>query len=80
MSTSSPMAENSKIPWPATYLGRLQTVAAELGRMEGPASVAMVEARFSGVTTEQIEAILAALVLFGRIDKKGELFTVPKNG
>ncbi len=28
-------------------------------------------ARFAGVSTEQVEAILAALVLFGRAEKKG---------
>ena len=63
-----------KIPWPGTYLGRLQAVALELRNLGSPASVEMLANRFSGVTTEQVESTLAALVLFGRVDKKGDLF------
>jgi len=72
------MDEHSKIPWPATYLGRLQAVTAELRQMGASASVEILQDRFSGVTAEQIEATLAALVLFGRVDKKGEFFSVPE--
>lgn len=71
------MDANSKTPWPATYLGRLQAVTAELQDFGQPASVEMLVERFSGVTPEQVEATLAALVLFGRVDKKGDLFVVP---
>ena len=72
------MAENQKTPWPATYLGRLQTVTNELAQIGQPASVEMILERFSGVTAEQVEATLAALVLFGRVDKKGDLFAIPR--
>ncbi|MEI9897686.1 MAG: hypothetical protein WDN28_28465 [Chthoniobacter sp.] len=43
------------------------------------ASVEMLEERFSGVTAGQIEATLAALVLFGRVEKRNGLFTVPQD-
>ncbi len=68
----------SKIPWPATYLGRLQAVTAELRNIATPATVDILSERFSGVTADQVEATLAALVLFGRVDKKGEFFSVPE--
>lgn len=73
------MAVNSKIPWPATYLGRLQAVTSELEAIGQPASVEMLLERFSGVTADQVEATLTALVLFGRVDKKNELFSVSKD-
>ncbi|MDR3404312.1 MAG: hypothetical protein P4L99_17570 [Chthoniobacter sp.] len=72
------MDAHTKIPWPATYLGRLQAVTVELRTMGAPASVEILLSRFSGVTADQVEATLAALVLFGRVDKKGEFFSVPK--
>jgi len=72
------MEAHHKTLWPATYLGRLQAVTAELRKMGTPASVDVLAERFSGVTTDQIEATLAALVLFGRVDKKGEFFSVPE--
>ena len=68
------MTANSKIPWPPTYLGRLQAVIGELKRLDQPASVEMVAEQFSGVTNDQIEATLAALVLFGRAERKGNLY------
>lgn len=68
------MDAQPKISWPGTYLGRLQAVAVELRKIGEPASVDMLAERFSGVTPEQIESTLAALVLFGRVDKKGDLF------
>lgn len=68
------MDAHPKIPWPGTYLGRLQAVALELRNFGAPASVDMLVERFSGVTPEQVEATLGALVLFGRVDKKGDLF------
>jgi hypothetical protein len=74
------MEADSKIPWPATYLGRLQAVTAELRNIGTPASVEVLLQRFSGVTADQIEATLAALVLFGRVDKKGDLFSVAEEG
>ncbi len=70
------MASNSKTPWPTTYLGRLQAVTEELKRCGEPASIEMVQEQFSGVTNEQIEATLAALVLFGRVDRKGDRYFV----
>ena len=70
------MEAHTKIPWPATYLGRLQAVTVELRNIGTSASVDLLVSRFSGVTEEQVEATLAALVLFGRVDKKGDLFTV----
>ncbi|MEP6671664.1 MAG: hypothetical protein ABJF10_21050 [Chthoniobacter sp.] len=69
------MDAHAKTPWPGTYLGRLQAVTVELRHIGAPASVEILLSRFSGVTAEQIEATLAALVLFGRVDKKGELFS-----
>lgn len=74
------MAANPKIPWPATYLERLQAVITELQDIGKPASVEMILERFSGVTQEQVEGTLAALVLFGRIDKKADGFSIAKNG
>jgi hypothetical protein len=73
------MGANNKIPWPATYLGRLQAITTELQGIGRPASVELLLERFSGVTAEQVEATLGALVLFGRVDKKGDLFSVPKD-
>ena len=73
-STELPMDAHPKIPWPATYLARLQAVTMELGRIGAPASVADLAERFSGVTADQIEATLAALVLFGKIDKKEDQY------
>lgn len=74
------MAVNPKIPWPATYLERLQAVMTELQDLKQPASVEMILERFSGVTLEQVEGTLAALVLFGRVDKKVDGFSVARNG
>lgn len=73
------MTANPKIPWPTTYLGRLEAVMSGLESVGQPASVEMVLERFSGVTLEQVEGTLAALVLFGRIDKKDDLFWIPKD-
>ena len=73
-STESHMDAHSKLPWPATYLGRLQAVTAELRRIGQPASVEDLTQKFTGVTADQIEATLAALVLFGRIDKKDDQY------
>jgi hypothetical protein len=74
------MDAHSKTPWPATYLGRLQAVTAELNNIGAPASANILLDRFSGVTVDQIEAILAALVLFGRVEKNGDLFSVVEEG
>ena len=71
------MAANSKIPWPATYLGRLQAFTEELGQIGQPACAATLTERFKGVTQEQVEATLSALVLFGRVEQKGQLFSLP---
>jgi hypothetical protein len=68
------MDGDTKIPWPGTYLGRLQAVVLELRNFGTPTSVDKLVERFSGVTLEQMESTLAALVLFGRVDKKGDLF------
>lgn len=70
------MTANSKTPWPTTYLGRLQAVTGELQRFDQPVSVEMVAEQFTGVTNDQIEATLAALVLFGRAERKGNLYFV----
>jgi hypothetical protein len=72
------MAAPSQVPWPETYFGRLEAVTAELREIRAPASIEAVAQRFSGVTAEQVEAILTALVLFGRIDKNCELFVAPE--
>ncbi len=72
------MDAHPKLPWPGTYLGRLQAVVDELRAIGEPASIAVLVERFSGVTPEQVEATLAALVLFGRVDKKGDLFLVTR--
>ncbi len=65
------MSDQPQIPWPETYLDRLYAVTAELREFGGPMTPASVTERFTGVSTEQVEAILAALVLFGRAEKKG---------
>jgi hypothetical protein len=70
------MEARFKIPWPETYLCRLQAVTAELRNIGAPTSVDALLQQFSGVTADQVEATLAALVLFGRVDKKGDLFSV----
>jgi hypothetical protein len=72
------MNAHVKTPWPATYLGRLQAVTAELRVIEAPVPVEILLERFRGVTADQVEATLAALVLFGRIDKKGDLYSMVK--
>ena len=72
------MTNYPKIPWPNTYLGRLHTVTMELRSAGGPTSVEILAQRFEGVVAEQVEAILAALVLFGRVEKKGEHYFVPE--
>jgi len=72
------MTANSKIPWPTTYLGRLQAVTGELNSFGRPVSVEMVVEQFSGATADQIEATLSALVLFGRAERKGDLYSVPE--
>ncbi len=72
----------SEIPtnhWPSTYLGRLQAVTAELRNLGTPVSVEIVTQRFSGATTVEVEATLAALVLFGRVKKSGESYS-PNDG
>lgn len=71
------MCDISKLPWPSTYLGRLQIVTSELRVIGVPTSAEVIQNRFVGVTDEQVEAILAALVLFGRIQKTGNLYSVP---
>jgi hypothetical protein len=76
LTTNSTMDAPSKTFWPGTYLGRLQAVTAELRKIGVPTSADSLMERFSGVTDEQIEATLEALVLFGKIDKKGHLFSV----
>jgi hypothetical protein len=77
MSTADSSAGHvCKVPWPSTYLGRLQAVAAELGKMRAPKTVDKVLERFSGVTADQVEATLAALVLFGRVEKKGSDYSL----
>ena len=74
------MPATPKTPWPETYLGRLQAVMEELQNIGEPAVVETLLARFSGVTQEQVEGTLAALVLFGRVEKIGDLFSVAKDG
>ncbi len=69
------MSDLPKIQWPATYLGRLQAVTAELRAIGTPASVPTLTQRFSGATTVEVEATLAALVLFGRVQKSADLFS-----
>jgi hypothetical protein len=73
------MSEIPKIQWPATYLGRLQAVTAELRMVGSPASVNTLTQRFSGATTVEVEATLAALVLFGRVQKSGDLFSMTES-
>jgi hypothetical protein len=77
-STIARMPEQPKIPWPSTYLGRLHAVTAELRNAGAPTSVETLVQCFEGVIAEQVETILAALVLFGRVEKKGELYFVPE--
>ncbi|HEY3841549.1 MAG TPA: hypothetical protein VGL72_33495 [Bryobacteraceae bacterium] len=72
------MTDHPKIPWPSTYLGRLHTVTVELRSSGTPTSVETLSQRFEGVVAEQVEAILAALVLFGRVEKKGQHYFVPE--
>lgn len=72
------MDAHPKFPWPATYLGRLQAVVDELRDIGEPTSLDVLVERFSGVTSDQVEATLAALVLFGRVDKKDDLFFVTR--
>jgi hypothetical protein len=68
------MDPQSKTPWPTTYLGRLQAVTTELQDIGSPTTASVVLERFSGVTVEQVESVLAALVLCGRAEKKGDRF------
>lgn len=77
MSTDSAADPDGKIPWPPTYLERLESVTAQLRRASGPATLEALVEQFSGVTPEQIEAVLTALMLFGRIEKKGRFFSIP---
>ena len=72
------MSDISKTQWPATYLGRLQTVTSELRVIGAPVSVEVLTQRFTGATTVEVEATMAALVLFGQVQKKGELFSIPE--
>jgi len=72
------MCDISKTPWPTTYLGRLQAVISELRMIGTPAAVDAITQRFVGATTVEVEATLAALVLFGRVLKDGECFSVPE--
>ena len=74
------MTDISKTPWPETYLGRLQAVTAELQAVATPVTLEVLALRFSGSTTVEVEATLAALVLFGRAQKKGELYLVVEEG
>ena len=68
------MFEPAKTPWPDTYLARLHAVTTELQKIGAPVSIESLVERFEGVTAEQVEAIVTALVLFGRVEKKGDLF------
>jgi hypothetical protein len=70
------MAQSPKIPWPTTYLGRLHSVTSEMRNLGDSASAESIAGRFDDTTVEQVEAILAALILFGRVEKKGEFFMV----
>jgi len=72
------MAANSKTPWPATFLGRLQAVIDELSQIGEPTCATVLTERFRGVTQEQIENTLEALLLFGKVERKGALYTVPE--
>ena len=69
------MSDISKIQWPATYLGRLQAVTSELRAIGAPVSVDALTHRFTGATTVEVEATLAALVLFGRVRKSGACYS-----
>jgi len=77
-STLVRMTDPFKIPWPSTYLGRLQTVTMLLRNTGVPTSVESLVERFDGVIPEQIEAILTALVLYGRVEKQASLYFVPE--
>ena len=68
------MPEQPKSPWPTTYLGRLHAVTEELRAIGTPTSATALAQRFVGVKTEEVESILAALILFGRVEKEGENF------
>jgi hypothetical protein len=68
------MPNPSKSPWPTTYLGRLQAVTEELRKIGAPSSATALAERFAGVTSEEVESMLAALILFGRVEKVGEDF------
>jgi len=74
------MPDHPRIEWPGTYLGRLQAVTNELRNIGAPASADTLVQRFQGVTTDEVEAILAALILFGRAEKKCGLFQVLGEG
>ena len=67
------MESHPKVSWPTTYLGRLQAVTDELRNIGVRATAEIILGRFSGVTADQVEATLAALVLFGRVEKMGDL-------
>jgi hypothetical protein len=49
-------------------------VTEELREIGTPTSASALAQRFAGVTTEEVESILAALILFGRVEKIGENF------
>jgi len=68
------MPDQPRIEWPTTYLGRLQAVTTALRNSTAPESADALAKRFEGVTTEQMEAILGALVLFGRVQKTSGLY------
>jgi hypothetical protein len=70
------MESHLKIPWPNSYLGRLQAVTVELRNIGVPVAAEIIHGRFSGVTIEQVEATLAELVLFGQVEKKGYHFSI----
>ena len=74
------MPNEPKIEWPTTYLGRLQAVTNELRTIAKPMSLEAIAQRFDDVTTEQVESILAALILFGRVEKKAGLFQALEEG
>jgi hypothetical protein len=68
------MPDQSRNPWPTTYLGRLHAVTEELRKIGTPTSAAVLAQCFARVTTEEVDSILAALVLFGRVEKVGDQF------
>jgi hypothetical protein len=73
------MPDPSKIPWPGTYLGRLHAITSELRNIGAPTPVDALLHRFEGATAAEVESVLAALVLFGRLEKKGELYSALEN-